>query len=140
LQTHFLLTSTAFSPTLGERDEDHPDFINPGLYALELGDFLAAALAERGYPVRARCQEDWGHWIELDHAGGFTLAVGCSNTGDALAGEPEHRVFVEPDQPFVRKLFRKIDVRSEVEALGATVRAVLEASPLVRNLRLEDAA
>jgi len=60
METHFLLTSAAFAPTSGQLDIAHDDFINPGMYALELADFLENELQKRGYTVKFRCQEDWG--------------------------------------------------------------------------------
>lgn len=108
LKTEFLFTSKAFSPTAGELDEDNNfDFINPGLYALELADFLEKELSQHGYAKKSRCQEDWGHWLELEHTGNFTLAVCCVNTGDEIDGEPEHRVFTQPDRPVIRKFLKK---------------------------------
>lgn len=138
MDTHFLITSGAFSATLGELDEDHDDFINPGLYALELASFLENELSPRGYSVKFRCQEDWGHWMELEHDGGFTLALGCANTGDEVEGKTEHRIFLVPDKPVIRKFLKKIDVRDDLEKLATTLRALLENSPLIDRVRIED--
>lgn len=140
MDTHFLITSRAFAPTTGELDDEHDDYINPGIFALAFADFLEAELAERGYPAKFRCQEDWGHWIELEHQGKFTLAVGCANTGEEIDGQAEHRVFLSPDKPIIRKLFKKIDVRNDLEKLGATLREVLENNPDINNVRVENAA
>ena len=140
METHFLLTSTSFSPTSGELNDEHDDFINPGLYALELADFLASELAQRGYPIRFRCQEDWGHWLELEHDGKFTLAVCCANTEETFADQPEHRVFLEPRKPVIRKFFKKIDVQSDVEKLATTLKEIFESSASIDNVRIEDAA
>ncbi|MEL6620666.1 MAG: hypothetical protein AAFP16_17455 [Pseudomonadota bacterium] len=139
MDTHFLVTSGAFVATPGELDDEHEDYINPGIYALAFADFLEAELAERGYPVKFRCQEDWGHWIELEHQGKFTLAVCCANTGEEIDGQAEHRVFLSPDKPVIRKFFKKIDVRSDLEKLGATLREVLESNSAIKNVRVENA-
>lgn len=139
METQFFLTSTAFSPTAGEMNEDHEDFINPGLFALELADFLEAALAEQGYRVSFRCQEDWGHWLELEHPEKYTLAIGCANTGERIEDRTEHRVFVTPDKPFIRRLFKKIEVKQEVEALVSTLKTTFESSPQIHDVVLTDA-
>lgn len=138
METHFIITSTAFSATEGEIDEEHEDFINPGQYALELADFLERELSQRGYAVRFRCQEDWGHWMELDHDGKFTLAVCCSNVGDDDEGQVEHRIFLVPDKPIIRKFLKKINVQADLEKLAATLRELLENSPLIEKIRIED--
>jgi hypothetical protein len=138
METHFLLTSAAFAPTPGELDDAHDDFINPGMYALELADFLENEFQKRGYTVKFRCQEDWGHWMELQHKGDFTLAICCANTGDSVGGQAEHRVFLTPDKPYVRKLFKKIDVRSDIEQLASTLRDIFDESAVIDNIRVED--
>lgn len=135
--THFLFASKEFSPTAGELDDEHDDYINPGAYALELGDFLEKELGLRGYPAKFRCQEDWGHWMELDHQGNFTLAVCCSNTGEDIDGQAEHRVFLSPEKPYVRKLFKKIDISSDLERLTKTIQDVLESNPDIHNISIE---
>ena len=137
MNTHFLVTSSAFSATPGELDESHEDFINPGVYALELADFLEHELSKRGYPTKFRCQEDWGHWIELEHAGGYTLAVGCSNAGDGGEGQVEHRIFLVPDKPIIRKFFKKIDVRQDLERLSAAIEELLNESTLIDDIRID---
>ena len=140
MKTHFLINSKSFTPTPGELDDEHDHYINPGLYALELANFLESELAQRGYKAKFRCQEDWGHWMELEHQGKFTLAVCCANTGEDIAGQPEHRVFLSPDKPFVRKLFKKVDVRGDLEALAGTLEDVFRVGPIIDNVRIEDAA
>lgn len=139
METHFLITSGEFAATPGELDDKHDDYINPGIYALEFADFLERELAQRGYPAKFRCQEDWGHWMELEHQGNFTLAVCCANTGEEIDGQTEHRVFLSPDKPVIRKLFKKIDVRSDLEKLGKILREVLEGNSAINNVRTENA-
>lgn len=139
METHFLVTSGEFSATPGELDDQHDDYINPGIYALELAHFLERELTQRGYPAKFRCQEDWGHWMELEHQGNFTLAVCCVNTGEEIDGQAEHRIFLSPDKPVIRRLFKRIDVRSDLEKLSTTLREVLEGNSAISNLRIEHA-
>lgn len=140
METHFLITSTEFSATPGELNDEHDDYINPGIYALELANFLESELKQRGYPTKFRCQEDWGHWMELEHDGKYTLAVCCANTGETFDGQTEHRVFVTPDKPVIRKFFKKIDVQNDLEKLTAALRDVFENSSVISNIRVEDAS
>ena len=137
VETHFLITSKSFSPTAGELDQEHEDYINPGMYALQLGDFLTNRLKSKGYQIRFRCQEDWGHWIEIEHEGKFTLAVGCANTDEDDADCPEHRVFLEPAQPVVRRFFKKIDVQNDVEKLAETLKQIFSENAEVENFEIE---
>gem|GEM_PF-2848608 len=132
----YLFSSDRFLPTPGELVEDHDDFINPGCFAKALADFLQDGLARHDYQVGFRCAEDWGQWLELEHDGGYTLAVGCANLSDLENGVAEHRVFISPDQPQVRKLFRKIDVSADVERLGEALKAILGAEDRISGLQV----
>lgn len=130
--TEYTFTSPRLAPTPGELDEGHDDYINPGLFAAELSAVVIAGLAEEGYRVRARVVEDWGNWIEIDHDGGFPLAVCCANI-DGSAGS--HRVATVPDRPHVRKFLRKIDVQADVERLSAALFRILSRTEGITDLR-----
>ena len=123
--TEYTFVSDQFAPTLGEQNEGHDDYINPGLFARELAEFLMQGLAEEGYSVKDRVVEDWGNWIELEHDGKFALAVCCSNLEVLAQGGVRHRVATDPSQPYVRKLLRKINVQSYVEDLSAALSRIL---------------
>ena len=142
--TVYRFKSNAFHPTAAELDETHEDFINPGIFARQLADFLKDGLQRHGYEVKLRCAEDWGFWQEIDHESGYMLAVGCANLDDdGGAGRvTEHRVFVEPDRPTIRPAsnwFRKTDVRADVEALVAAIGEVLRAEPQIFDLEVSEA-
>lgn len=137
---HVIFTSRAFRPTPSELNEDHEDYINPGIFALELADFLADGLSKHGYPIRFRCQEDWGHWMEVEHSGDFKLALGCANVEDDDGLTDQHRIIIlKPTKPIVRKLFRKIDVREPVGALLGTICEILERDSRISDLHTEAA-
>ena len=97
--THFLFASKEFSPTAGELDDEHDDYINPGAYALELGDFLEKELGLRGYPAKFRCQEDWGHWMELDHQGNLRLPFAVPTRARTLTGRQNTVSFCHRKSP-----------------------------------------
>ena len=130
MNNHFMFDSDDFKPTPGELDETHDDYINPGIFALNLADFLVEGLKTEGVAVKFRCQEDWGHWMEVDHDGKFRLAIGCANLDDGT-----HRFIVEARKPFFRGLLSKIEVEPHVENLIAAIIRVLERSGKARNIR-----
>ena len=140
MAAHFFFYSSAFKPRPGELDDTHQDYINPDVFALDLADFLVSSLESKGYTVKFRCQEDWGHWVEFDHPGDSKLALGCSNLSgdnDSDDATEEHHVLTFPDKPYVRKWFRKIDVREDVEALSAAVHETLNSDARITKLRVE---
>ncbi len=137
MQTHYLITSNYFPATKGELDPEHEDFINEGIFALGLADFLASKLADQGYPTKFRCQEDWGHWLELEHEGKFTLAVCCTSTQETFEEQSEFRVFLSPDKPIVRKLFKKISVEDDLNRLSNALNKIFEDSAEIENVRDE---
>ena len=132
METHYTFNSDSFTPTADELDEDSEDYINPGIYGRQLADYLKIGLRERGYKIKFRCAEDWGFWQEIEHNGGYMLAVGCANY------EEGHRIFVQPDKPVIRRWLRKIDVREDVEALVAALGKLLKNDPDIRDVRLAD--
>ena len=138
MDSHFIFLSNKFSPTAGELDEEHDDYINPGLFALELADFVEKSLRRHGYEVKSRCQEDWGHWLEIDHPGKYTLAVCCTSYEEMENGLHHQRVFVRPDMPVIRRWFKKIDVREDVEKLSSAIRSSLADDPDISNLELQE--
>ena len=137
MDTHYTFSSTLFSPTTGELNEEHDDYINPDVFAKELADYMERELLKHGYKIKFRCAEDWGHWLELEHEGAYTLAICCSNASDFDNGETSHRVFTHPDKPFIRKWFRKVDVRTDIERLSLTVKSILVADQKITNVQLE---
>lgn len=140
MKTVYTFKTNIFQPTNEELDETHENYINPGLFARELADFLQSGLERHGYKIGFRCVEDWGHWQELDHSGGYTLAIGCANVDNSGDGLLEHRVFVEPHKPMIRsprRWFRKIDVQSDVEKLLEAIGDVLRSDTRIHDVMLE---
>ena len=131
MQTEYMFESSSFAPRPEELDEENDDYINPGAFALELADYLVEGLKAEGIEINFRCQEDWGHWMEVEHDGGFTLAIGCSNIEDEIT----HRFFIEPRKPYIRKFFKKIHVEPQVEQLKDTLLGILESGGKAQNIR-----
>lgn len=140
MRTRYTFESSRFHPTPAELDEADEDFINPGIFARELADFLEAGLRAGGFGVSFRCAEDWGCWQEIEHTGDYTLAIGCANLDDADNKLIPHHVFITPDKPFIRPVkqwFRKTDVRDDVGQLVDAVGIVLRSDPKIININLE---
>ncbi|MGE0407561.1 MAG: hypothetical protein AB7O65_14800 [Candidatus Korobacteraceae bacterium] len=140
MKTVYTFKTNIFQPTKEELDETHEDYINPGIFARELADFLRNGLENRGYSSGARCAEDWGYWQEVHHSGGYTLAIGCANLDDVGKGPVEHRVFVEPHTPTIRapkQWLRKVDVRSDVEKLVEAIGDLLRDDKRIHDVLLE---
>lgn len=114
LRTTLSFKSTLFHPVPEELDEEHENYINPGIFAYELANFLEQGLSVNDYKITFRCSEDWGYWQEIEHDDKYTLAIGCSNIVQQENDFSEHRVFVKPDSPIIRpprRLFKKTYVQ-----------------------------
>jgi len=136
LATHYSFISDRFHPVPGESDPAHADYINPEIFAHELANFIEAGLAGRGYQIRSRVVEDWGIWLEIEHGGSYTLAVGCANLDKPDKGPIRHRIFVVPDKPEVRRWFRKVSVRSDVEQIVSVLGDMLRAADGIDDVAL----
>ncbi|MEL6236950.1 MAG: hypothetical protein AAFR46_21350 [Pseudomonadota bacterium] len=140
LDTLITFQTDRFKPTPGELDEeaDHEDWINPGRFAKEAADFMAAPLNDHGYRVANNFAEDWGRWVEIEHDGGYFLPVGLQN----LTTEPplQWLATITPDTPTLRparKLFRKISVEDRVIALRDAVFDILQAADGIEEATLK---
>lgn len=138
MDTHFTFSSDRFRPTPSELNENHEDFINDGFFAKELANYLEVQLIDHGYSVKLRCVEDWGQWLELAHEGKYTLAIGCSNASTLQQGYAYHHVFISPDKPVIKKMFRRIDVGGEISALSGALRDILVNDPKIVDVEVED--
>lgn len=137
MDTHFTFSSDKFRPTPSELNENHEDFINDGFFAKELAKYLETKLIERRYSVKFRCAEDWGQWLELEHDGKYTLAIGCSNASSLQNGFAYHHVFISPDKPVIKKMFRRIDIGDEICALSHALRGILMNDPKIVDVEVE---
>ncbi len=128
MRTSLSFKSNLFHPVPEELDEEHENYINPGIFACELANFLEQGLNANDYKITFRCSEDWGYWQEIEHDGKYTLAIGCSNIVQQENDFSEHRVFVKPDGPIIRparRLFKKTYVQKNVERLVSTLEILL---------------
>jgi hypothetical protein len=141
LQTDVTFRCPRFKPTPGEIDENHEDFINPGVFAKQAASFLAKELAGKGYTVRGIVSEDWGCWVQVDNPDKYFLAVGIANYDDDRfrAFETEtHRLFIEPDKSPVRRWLKKIDTEERVMLLLSHVLQILEADDGITDIQVGD--
>jgi hypothetical protein len=138
LSTTFTFRCPRFRPTPGELDEQHDDYINPGVFAKEAASFIADALNRSGYRVTHVIQEDWGRSVEVEKPDRYFLAVGVGNYDEEERRDETtetHMIFVEPDKSPIRKWFRKIQTEERVMQLVATLRAILEADEGITDVK-----
>lgn len=98
---------------------------NDTIFGAELAEFLGDAFRAKGMSGTV-IEEDWGWMVELK-SDPFPVWLGCASYGD---GEPgvcgnDWLVFIEPSQPEIRRWFKKIDTRAEVEAVAGELETIL---------------
>ena len=126
MRTHVEFRSDAFPAQPGEEEQ-----INPGRWGKSLAEYLCTQLTGRGFPGGEPYAEDWGWAVPLDNTE-FSLWVGCGNYEEYPDG---FLCFIEPGKPFVRRLFRRIDTTSRVEAVASALEAALRSHPAIRDMR-----
>ncbi|WP_285709949.1 hypothetical protein [Erythrobacter oryzae] len=94
------------------------------MHGFALAAHIGEALGERGTTVSAYIAEDWGWYCEIRHQT-FALAYGVVAEFD----EDAFLIQFIPDKPYVRKLFRKIDISEPLARLQDDVFAILQAAP-----------
>lgn len=126
MKTHVEFRSDCFPAYKGEEND-----INPGRFGKRLAEFIATGLRSHGFETDKIVAEDWGWMIPIKNDG-FALWIGCGNSEEYADG---FLCFIEPHTPFIRKLFRKIEVQSRVEALQQAMDAVLSDKAGIRDKR-----
>ncbi len=125
MKTQVQFRSDKFPPFENEEDE-----INPGLWGRRLAEYLVSNLKEKGIPMEEPIAEDWGYYIPIENKG-FRLAICCGHqNGDG----DEFLSFTEPSTPTVRKLFKKIDVSSQLKKITEAMNNILSSDPEIREL------
>ncbi len=125
MKTQVEFRSSKFPPYEGEEDE-----INPGLWGKRLTEYLAKKLGEKGIKTHEMIVEDWGCYLPIVHDG-LRLALCC---GHQSGEDDEFLVFTEPSKPKFKKLFRTIDVTSELTKILDALRHILESDPDIREI------
>lgn len=95
-----------------------------GVYGKRLAEYLGEKLPLQGFEVAGMRVEDWGWRLDIANPEKLALSVGCGSYGDE-ANPDRFFCLIEPSTPFIRKLFKKIDVRETVEALAAALDRIL---------------
>jgi hypothetical protein len=120
----FARTIAFASPAFPRHERDTELANAETMHGFALASHIGSQLAERGTVVSAYVAEDWGWYCEVRHTDA-ALAYGVTAEDD---GEDFVIQFI-PHQPYVRKLFRKIDISEPLARLQDDVFAILQAAP-----------
>ena len=114
----------------GEEEE----LVNDGIYGKALSLYLREQLEAHDYKVTLQCAEDWGWYTELENKE-FRLSIGC---GTHDWDSREFVCFVNPSEPVIRKLFKKISTVETVEKLVSILKEILRSDKRIEDLELTD--
>lgn len=135
----FQFWSDSFGPLQSEEDETHDDYINDGMWARQLSDFLSEKLRELGWKVLFVAVEDWGHYISLSstEAEEEDACVCCANAPSEIdkGALESYLVFAEPSVAEVRKWFKKLDVSGVSQKIGDDLNVILTNNTDCTDLR-----
>lgn len=93
--------------------------------------FLADHLPDHGFSVEDVAVEDWGWRVSIVNPA-FPLWIGCGHYQEWPDGL---LCFLEPDQPFLRRWFRKIPTGAAVTRLGHALEAIVRNSGQASDIR-----
>ncbi len=114
-----------FSSAQFPRTERDHELANPEtMHGYALAIHIGAALATRGTEVTDYVPEDWGWYCEI-RLPDTAIAYGVVAEDDS----EDFLIQFIPHKPYVRKLFRKIDVSEPLAKLQDDVFAILQAAP-----------
>jgi len=109
--------------------EEEEEQVNLGLWGRRLAEFLCERLAAEGFRTGNLLAEDWGWRFDVVNPE-FALWVACGHYQEYPDG---YLCSIEPHQPSIRKLFRKVDTRERVAALRDALDKVLTEADGVRD-------
>ena len=110
--------------------EGEEERVNPGLWGQRLAEYLVAKLPEQGLAAGEPIAEDWGWYVPVQ-VDGARLALCC---GHQYGEDDVFLCFTDPQQPVVRKLFKKVDVTAQLTRLVGAVNAILSADPDIHDI------
>ena len=125
MKTHLEFRSDAFPAYEGEEEE-----VNPGRWGKRLAQHLATGLQQRGFTAGSPHAEDWG-WVVPIEGTSFNTFIGCGNYEEYPDG---FLVFIEPSQPYVRRLWKKLPTDPVVSPLADALEQILRETTGVRDL------
>lgn len=108
---------------------------NPGVYGKALAEWLSARLRETGVPCGDVIAEDFG-WLVSVESKPHALYVVCTNYDGRTDA---WRLFIFAEGGLLARLLGRDERASQVEALYARVREVLDAEAGIADLREETA-
>ena len=125
MKTQVEFRSNKFPAHKGEEKD-----INPGLWGKRLAEYLVQKLSEKGIETEEIVAEDWGYYIPVQNEG-FRLAICC---GHQNGDDDQFLCFTDPDTPVVKKLFKKIDITSQLSRLIEAMQQILGSDPDIRDV------
>ena len=126
MKTHVEFRSDRFP---AYEDEDRQ--INSDRYGKRLAEFLAEGLRKEGFAPQDLVAEDWGWEVPIANDG-FRLWVGCGSHGEDPGG---FLCYIEPHEPYIRRCFKKVDVRERIESLQQALDRILCEAAGIRDKR-----
>jgi hypothetical protein len=120
VKTFVEFRSSKFPPYDGEEEQ-----INPGLWGKRLAEYLVARLAEHGLKADDIIAEDWGWYIPMN-LDGAKVALCCGHQG---GDDDQFLCFTDPQQPVLKRLFKKIDMTPHLTRVTEALDKILSVDP-----------
>lgn len=131
---HAMKTRVEFRSERFPPDEGEDELANDALWGQRLAEYLQARIEEQGVKTGQVCDGDWGWSIPLKNDL-FPSWIGC---GHSDGDDDEFFCFIEPKEPFVKKLFSKVDTVPFVSRIAETLNKILTSDPKFRDVRWVD--
>lgn len=116
-----MLTYVEFCSDKFPAYEGEEQQINPGIFGKRLAEFLRDKLRIEGIKTQEPIAEDWGWLVPIENKQ-FRMWIGCGCYQEYTNG---FLCFIEPHTPFIRRFFKKIDIRDDVVLLQQAMDKVL---------------
>lgn len=127
MRTHVEFYSTKFPPYPDEEEQ-----INPGVWGKRLAEYLKTHFQTHGIACGEIFVEDWGVGIPIEGIE-HNIWIGCASYQNN-ENPDGFLCFIEPSKGYVRKWFRKIDIREQIQRIADTIDLILKNDPDIRDI------
>ena len=124
---HRIFTSNLFP----KYPDENKELINENRWGKRLAEWIQKKLPDKGIQTEDILAEDWG-WVVNINLEDFIAFIGCGVSDES---EDKFIIFIEVNQPFFKKLFRKKDPTPSLEKIKESLSRVLSEEDGIKNIR-----
>ena len=103
------------------------------VWGRSLAIYLNEKLKQSGIPSAGICAEDWGYIVNFGAPFDSNIWIGCGKYEEYKDG---YLLIIEPKKAIIKRWFKpNIDLTQQLEQLTDALKQILEAEPLIHDIK-----